>query len=120
MYTVPSRDRFVHQVDVWIADTENTDPSGSLVPNPSLQKAGVQCLVTDFGGGRVSAFQRELERKRVMVLFCDLIDLKQGIYLKYTNPSGVVRWLLVQSFRDDQDLGRLWVAECEENVDPTT
>jgi hypothetical protein len=114
----PTRSRFVHQVDLYLAATEATDATGSLATPLTLVKAGITCLVTDKGGARGMAYDRELEHKKIRVCFPDAIALRQGHYLKQVK-TGYTRTLLVDSFRDDQDLGRLWVAECSETPDPT-
>ena len=116
--TRPSRCRFVHRVDVLLDSTEAVDATASLDPTPTVTATGVPCLVVDKGGARSSGFGRELERKHVRVLFPDPIGLRQGHRLRFTTAAKVVRVLTVDSFRDDLDLGRLWVAECQETPDP--
>ena len=115
----PSRSFFVHKADLYLADTEATDRTGSLDTPMTLVKAGITCLVTDKGGGRSMAYMRELERKKVRICFPDRVALRQGHYLKFATAGGFIRTLLVDSFRDDQDLGRLFVADCSEVPDPT-
>lgn len=113
--TRPMRSTFIHRVDVRTYDTEATDPAAGLAPGQAVQAVNVRCLVIDKGGGRAQGYGRELERKKVRVLFRDRISLRQGQALAFNG-----RILLIDSFRDDVDMGHLWVAECSEEPDPRT
>jgi hypothetical protein len=117
---LPSYDRMIHQVDVLLLDTEATSSVGSLNGGTSVIHSGFNCLILDEGGGRVNAYGRDVERKAVTVLFLDPIDLKLGNQLRYLTPAGKTRIFVVNSFRDDQDQGRLWVTTCEEQPDAAT
>jgi hypothetical protein len=115
----PSRDRFVHTVNIFLQSTEAKDATGSLtIPLGVAIATNIPCLVSDKGGSRYPAFLMEVERKKVRVSFCDYRVLRLGNILIYTTPAGIVRTLQVDSFRDDQDLGRLWIAECSEVPNP--
>lgn len=116
--TIPNRDRFIHSVDLYLIDTEAIDNSGGLTQTRTLIKAGITCLVTGQGGGRRTQAARDQEEKPTTVHFPDAIDIKQGHYLMYTTPTGKVQTLMVDSFHDDQEQGRLWVANCTHHVDP--
>jgi hypothetical protein len=120
---LPSYSRMIHQVDVLLGQPTPLDLAGGLENGFTLLLAAVNCMITDEGGDRfmdVGQLGREIERKRATILFLDLIDLKQGHYLRYTTPAGKIRIFLVDSFRDDQDQGRMWVAKTTEQPDPNT
>ncbi|WP_435005163.1 hypothetical protein P12x_003057 [Tundrisphaera lichenicola] len=116
----PSRARFPHVVDVQLRDTEAQDATGSLDPTGTTIAQAVPCLVADKGGARVPMFSTEIVRKKVRVLFPDPISLGLEHQLLFTDRAGTVRTLLVDSCRDEDDLGLVWVAECQENPRPVT
>lgn len=110
----PSRSRFVHRVEIQTMNTEQRDSARGLDPSPRTIAESVACLVSDKGGSRQVGYAGELARKHVRVLFPDPISLDLGHRLIFGS-----RTLVVDSFRNDYDLGRLWVAECQEEPQPS-
>lgn len=114
----PSPGMFPHVVDIYAVDTERRDAAGGLDPVPTLVAGNVPCLVSDRRGSRRQAGQRDTDAGWVRVCFPADAGLDQGHQLRHTPPGGRRRNLRVDSYRDDLNLGRLWVAECETIDDP--
>lgn len=113
--TTPSRDRFIHSVDVLLRATERQDRTGSLAAaSTTVVAAGVPCLIVDKPGRRRTGFGQEYQEKRVRVLFPDPIKIDAKHTLRFVDVQGTTRHVVVDSFRDDTNQGLIFVAECQE------
>ncbi len=116
--TRPSRRMFPHQVDIQLRDTEATSSTGGSRCPSTTTKINVVCLVSEKRGSRAEVGMHEIERRDVRVLFPEDADLTTLNQLVFTTGIGRERIFEVNAYRDDMNLGRLWYADCTEQVSP--
>lgn len=110
----PSRKMFVHRVDVQrLAETKGR--TGGTRMEPETVASAVPCLIDRRAGGRSWAGGGEVEKKKFVILFPDPLELRLGWQL--VDSADPTRIFVVNSFDNELNLNRLWVAECEQLVD---